>query len=881
MNTKQNEPRLHDTVEFEHITREDLDTTIVDRFEKMVEWYPNHPAIKQDGTTYTYSQINKQANQVANVILMELGEYRGPVAFLVDHGLPQVIAILGILKSGNAYIVLDPEFPRDRLAFMLSDSEAPLILTNSESLSSAEALSDQKRIILDIDEISPDTPTENLGLEIPVDATALIQYTSGSTGEPKGVILPHQFIMHMAFSRDRNRRIYPEDRCIFLVSGSFAAHLGPVMNTLLNGACLFPYDLKVGGLGKLADFLVNEQINVIQMVASTFRTFASLLNEDTNFADVRSLNLSADTCLKIDVELYKKFFPSSCVMVNSLGGTEFMSGGYYEITKDTLIEGGIVPVGYAPIDKTVYIHNEDGEEVPSGEVGEIVIESRYLSPGYWKMPDLTKKKFVPVPGEDGLRRYYTGDLGRKGPDDCLYHLGRIDDQVKIRGNRVELGEITSRLFDIPPIKDAYTHAHHDQNGESILISYVVPGNQTENLVDQIYSNLGATLPSYMVPAEILVLENIPKLPSGKVDRQALPIPVKTRATLKNEFVAPRNPSERKLVEILEKLLEFKPVGVLDDFFDLGGHSLMAMRLIAEIENQFGKTIPFPALVQTRTVEGIAQLLTEEDALDPWSYLVALQPLGSKPPLFCVPPSAVTVMVFKDLAKYIDQDRPTYGLEYLGMEGENKAHNNLVEMTKFNLTRIRALQPEGPYFLAGMCFGGLVAFEMAQQLLAAEEEVAFLGIMDSTQAPNLSRPKSYPVFMLTRFINQKILRQRFPIGMAPLKRMMKAFSPEDELGKRLYEVFATHNYARVTYTTKPYPRRITLFNTAGSRGDFSRDQWRRVSRVPLEVISIPGVHKGHRVESKEGDQSFIKEPMVQVLAREMNRCMDEAAETVAR
>jgi thioesterase domain-containing protein/acyl carrier protein len=669
------------------------------------------------------------------------------------------------------------------------------------------------------------------------------------------------------------RYLNPKDRQIYLYSASFAASAGPIFSTLLNGACLYPYEIKKQGLVKLANFIVKERITIFSSVPSTFRYFATLLGPEKTFPEVRLVTMGGDTVLKNDIDLYKKCFPSSCHFVNSLGGTEFFSIRSFMISKDTQIKGGIVPIGYEVEDKKVLLLDDKGAEVPTGDVGEIVVQSKYVANGYWRRPELTKEKFVLVPGQDGVIQYRTGDLGRMDPDGCLYHLGRKDRQVKIRGHRVELGEIISALLDSPSIEDAYVKAHTDPDGESQLVAYLVPVKQSESLVEGIVGELTESLPSYMIPTEFIVLDEIPKTPSRKVDALALPEPEKNRSSRKIDYVEPRNSIERKLVEIWETLLEFQPIGVKDDFFELGGHSLLALRLIAEIEDKFEVKVPFAALVQVRTIDELATILQDKDSLQTWSHLVALQPLGTKTPFFCVPPSAVTVMVFKDLAKYMSEERPFYALEYTGMDEGTETHKSIAAMASFNIEKIRSVQPEGPYYLGGMCFGGIVAYEMAKQLLEAGERVAFLGILDSTHAPYLSRPRSYPVFMLTRFINQKILRQKFPIGMAPLERAMKKFAPDDDFSHRIYDVFTTHNYARVKYITTPYPETITLFNTAGSRGDFSRDKWKEVAGGKLEIVSIPGVHGGVRVDLQEGEQSFIHEPMVQIFAHRLNESLE--------
>jgi non-ribosomal peptide synthetase component F len=298
-------PHLSRDNHFIPFERAELETTLVDRFEKQVGLYPDQPAVKQGQNIYTYHEINKHANQVANLISNKLEAYRGPIAFLVDHGFRQIITIFGILKSGNAYLALDPDFPQARLEYMLADSEAPLLVTNTKNLPSAKGLSKPGIQIINLDEIDPDTPAESPNLEIPLDTIALLQYTSGSTGQPKGCILTHQFLMHMVLTQTNLKSIQPNDRFIFLVSASYGAHVAPVFQTLLNGGCVYPYEVKQRGLTALADFLLEEKITIIYTIPSTFRTFASLLEPGTTFPNFRLLNLGGDTCLKIDVELYK------------------------------------------------------------------------------------------------------------------------------------------------------------------------------------------------------------------------------------------------------------------------------------------------------------------------------------------------------------------------------------------------------------------------------------------------------------------------------------------------------------------------------------------------------------------------------------------------
>jgi amino acid adenylation domain-containing protein len=866
-------PRELLPVNFIEFDREEINQSIPDRFEKQVALYPDHLAVKHGDSVLTYQGLNRASNQLARVLLERTKRSDSPIAFLIEHGISQIVAILGILKTGCPYVALDPSFPLARLEFILRDSQASILVTNNENLSLVDEFTGSKYQIVNLDEVDPDSPWENPGIQISPESPATILYTSGSTGQPKGCIRPHRNMLHATMGDTNRLFINSQDRLGLLLSASYAAFEVPTYGALLNGACLFPFDIKKEGFVKIKDWLANENISILVTVPSTFRNFVSTIRDAERYDSLRLLFTGGEPVLKLDVDLYKKFLPPDCYMNVVLAGTEFQRIRSYIVSKNTTVTSRVVPVGYEVEDKQVILLDEDGKAVPVGEVGEITVESQFLSPGYWNQPELTKSSFLPVPNQEGITRFRTGDLGRMRPDGCLEHLGRKDRQVKIRGHRVELAEILSDLLEISVVEDAYVMAQPDDVGENQLVAYIVPIKTSVPTASNIRDILAKNLPSYMLPAEYVFLSELPRTPTGKVDALALPVPEKTRTNFEGGVVEPQTALEEQLVAIWETVLKIHPVSIRDDFFDLGGHSLLALRLIAAVEEELGIIIPFPALIQARTIANIARIIQDQEALTSWSHLVALQPLGSKLPLFCIPPSAVTVMIFKDLAKYLDRDRPFYGLEYSGMEGETSVHDSIPEMARYNLERIRSLQPCGPYYLGGMCFGGLVAYEMAKQLLADGEEVAFLGILDSTHAPYLTRPSTYPLFMITRFLNQKILRKKFPLGMAPLKRAMRKFSPDDKLGNRIYEVFTTHNYARVKYVTTPYPGKITLFNTKGSRGDFSRDQWKAVAAGGLAIVTVPGVHAGAGVDLKEGESSFVMEPHVRVLAHKINESLE--------
>jgi thioesterase domain-containing protein/acyl carrier protein len=429
-----------------------------------------------------------------------------------------------------------------------------------------------------------------------------------------------------------------------------------------------------------------------------------------------------------------------------------------------------------------------------------------------------------------------------------------------------MAEITAALLDMESIEDAVVIAPPDSTGEKHLVAYLVPFDPDATQVSNLRGKLAEDLPDYMIPTEFVILDQLPKTPTGKIDYQNLPEVDSSREEVEEIDKSPYTPLEKDLVKIWETILEQKNIKVKDDFFDIGGNSLDALRTVAEIEEKIKVPLTLSAFNQARTIEKLAEVIQGQVSTG-FSYLVAVEPDGSKPPFFCVPPSATTVMAFGKLAQHMGGERPFYGLDYAGMDAKHPPHLSIPEMAEIYLEEIRRVQPEGPYFLGGMCFGGLVAYEMAQQLLAQGQKVAFLGVLDSTHAPNLSKPRGYYIFLITRFVNQKLLRGRFTVGASSMR-----IPGDDVYRNQVQHVFASHNYARMKYRTTTYPGKITLFNTTGRKGQFARNQWEPIAQGGLEVVMIPGVHLGHTFGMGENGDTYIREPHVQVLAEKLNKCL---------
>ena len=602
--------RVHPTNAFIRFEEEETEQSIPQRFEQQVSRYPDRLAVKTKNHQLTYAALNKFAKRVARTLLAQRGEGAESIALLLEHDASMIAAILGVLKAGKVYVPLDPSFPYARNAYILEDSRAGLIITNNENRSLAESLSENRHSLINIDEISATLSDDNVDLPISADNLASIIYTSGSTGQPKGVVQNHRNLLNVAMRYTNGFQINAEDRLTLLQSYSVAGSVSNMLGALLNGASLFPYNIKEEGLIGLADLLIEEEITVYHSVPTVFRQFANSLTGKEEFPGLRLIRLGGEPVYAEEVRLYKKYFPSDSIFVNSYGASEAASVLRYCVDKDTEISGAAVPVGYPLGDVEILLLDDEGAAVGFDHVGEIAIKSRYTSPGYWRRPDLTRAAFITDPHDEGERIYRTGDLGYMQPDGCLVVTGRNDFRVKIRGFRIEVAEIELALRGLTKVKEAAVVAHEDQRGEKQLVAYVVPQPERVPTISELRDTLKDKLPDYMVPAAFVVLDALPLTPNGKLDRLALPAPSLARPELDTNFVAPRNALEEQLVEIWVEVLDVTRVGVHDDFFELGGHSLRATQLVSRVREVFRVELPLLSLFEEPTIAGLAERIEE-------------------------------------------------------------------------------------------------------------------------------------------------------------------------------------------------------------------------------------------------------------------------------
>ena len=587
--------------------RGEIEQSISDRFEAQARRRGARTAVSAGGRTTTYEELNRQSNRIGRAVLSLRGASPEAIALLLGQGANLIAGILGVLKAGKYYVGLDAHRPPPRLQALLTAARTPLLLTEEAHLDLARRIAPPGCEILSLDRIAPGFSEEDLGLEISPDAIAYLFQTSGSTGGPKSVVDCHRNVLHNVLRYTNSLRIGPEDRLSLLQPPSFSGSVSSLFAALSNGACVCPFDIHSGE--ELARWLVRERVTVYHSVPTIFRSF--LVGERT-FPDVRVIRLEGDQAARFDVDLFRRHFGPECVLVNGLGTTETGLVSQYFVGRDTEISDGVLPVGHAVEGMEVSVVGDDGRPVSPGDVGEIAVSSEYLAVGYESQPDLTRERFGETYRAGRRRTYRTGDVGRMDADGCLTHLGRKGSGVRIRGESVEPAEVEGAILDLPYVRDAAVIAARDRDGEARLVAYVVPSESPGPTVSQLRRRVADAVPPSMIPSVWVPLEKLPRNANGKIDRRALPTPRGERPTLDSPYAPTATPVQTRLAEIWEELLEVRPIGSRDDFFDLGGNSLLAMRLLAQVQREFEVELSPTVLLEASTVEGLADRIRSQE-----------------------------------------------------------------------------------------------------------------------------------------------------------------------------------------------------------------------------------------------------------------------------
>ncbi|NER99131.1 MAG: amino acid adenylation domain-containing protein, partial [Symploca sp. SIO1B1] len=586
-----------------------LNKSITKEFQDQVIVHGDRLAIQHQDRALTYKELNSWANRIARAIINKRGVSPEPIALLLETGPEMIAAMLGVLKAGKFYVPLDISWPKSRLDSILEDTEAKIVLSAHHQLQTldVEQVID-RRDVLWLDTLDSGISDENLEISVAPDDLAYILYTSGSSGRPKGVMQNHRYVLNLYRNYTNSGAITEQDRFSLLYSGAFGGAVRDIYCALLNGAALLPLDVKEIGLHQLGKWLQDQEITVMLAVATLFRHFATTLTEQAHFPKLRLIQIGSETVYRQDAELFQQHFSEQCQLMVNLGGTEISPVRQFLIEKNTVLTGSTVPAGYEVEGTEVLLWDESGQEVPPGEVGEIVVSSQQVALGYWRQPELTEQVFV----SDGDRRYFkTGDLGRLLPDGCLLHLGRKDFQVKIRGYRVETSEVEGALLSLESVREAVVTAQADVGGvvsDHFLVAYLTAVNsENKPTAKELKETMAARLPDYAIPAYFLWLESLPLTATGKIDRRSLPKP-DTLLISDLDIVAPKTATEEKLVQIWSEVLNLQAVGVENNFFDLGGNSLHASRVLARISEKFNSELSLKTIFAAPTIAQLAKHL---------------------------------------------------------------------------------------------------------------------------------------------------------------------------------------------------------------------------------------------------------------------------------
>ena len=843
--TRETRAAVHATVsprgEFLAFPADAIEQSISDRFEQQADRFSNRIAVQTRSERLTYSELDDWANRVAHAILARRGEAEEPVGLLLGQGSSAIAAVLGVLKAGKVYVPLDPSYPLARLVGMLEWAGAGIVATDSTNAELARSLIGEAGRLVEVDRLRGAGDGGRPGLSVSPDAVAYVFFTSGSTGRPKGVFDSHRNVLHNIRRYTNALAIGSDDRLTLLQSCAFSGSVSSLFGALLNGATTFPFSLSEEGPGRLAELLLRQRLTMYHSVPAIFRSF---LTGTDYFPELRVIRLEGDRASSLDVALYRRHFDPACVLANGLGTTETGLCRQYVIDRSTDVGGGILPVGYPVEDMNVELLDDEGGPVEAGGRGEIAVRSRYLALGYWRRPDLTELAFRPDPAGGPERIYRTGDMGRLREDGCLEYLARKDFQLKVRGHRVDVADVESALICAQGVTDAVVTTLEEDGRQPELVAYLVQADAAPLDANALRRSLANTLPSHLVPTRFLQLDALPLDDNGKVDRGALPAP--ERVALQPTGRVPREPLERKLVEIWEEVLGVSPIGIDESFVELGGDSLAAAVIVAQIESELGRRVTPAQLAEGSTVGRLAQVL-RADQEEAGGALAAIQPHGSLPPLFLVHDLLGEVARYRDLAGCLG-DQPVWGLRCASNP------DGIELMAKRYLAEMRWIQPSGPYRLGGWCFGAVVAFEMAHQLRASGEQVALLALIgiSAWDFPQLVAPDAWHRYRMnapigirarTRVHLSTARGMRAPAAIGYLMRKSVrlirrgARLPASSVQSRSREVFARYN-------ARPYPGRALLVLSREETTTYSSDpesDWSGLCSNGVDVLMLPGNH----------------------------------------
>jgi amino acid adenylation domain-containing protein len=836
-------------------------------FEEQVIHTPDSIAVVFENKQLTYMELNAKANRLAHYLVKKGAKEGAIVALCLHRSIDMVTALLAISKSGATYLPLDPIYPKARLGLILDDAK-PLILVSESSMAASLPETDASILLLDGNEDYSNESSENPDYGNS-NNIAYILYTSGSTGKPKGVQIKHHSVINLVCSMSKSLKVTSQDILLAVTTISFDIAEMEIYLPLFTGAKLVIASEDTAMNVELLKNKIDEtEVTLFQATPVTFRML--VLNGWKGKQDLK-LVCGGEAFSK---ELAKDLLPRCKEVWNAYGPTETT---IYSVIKKINFEDcvgeGYVPIG-RPIDNTrLYVLNPKLEPVPVGIAGELYIGGEGVSTGYLNLTEVTGERFIadPFTRDPDSMIYKTGDMVHYFPDGNLMYLNRIDSQVKIRGFRIETGEIESAIAQFVGIRENTVIAWVDEQGEKILVAYYVTDDISGIDESDLKLYLKEKLPEYMVPTAMVRMQKLPLTANNKVDRKALPEPSVSSLSTSKEYMEPKTPTEKKLAAIWSSILKIEKIGILDNFFEIGGHSMIAVTLIIKIEKEFGIRLPLATLFEQSNIQKLSKVIENGIEPDKWRSLVPLRPVGSKKPLFLVHGLGLNVLLYTTIISYLDPEQPVFGLQAKGLNGIDKPLESIEEIASYYISEIMTIESEGPFQLAGYSLGGIIAFEMGHQLTEMGKKVSFIGLLDAVAEGSdnhlsifrqiISKGNyllNYLVWNISYFFKNpdesmfSVIKRRWRglrkkvrgLDIKVNKDDMVSKGERNELPKYLRKVHRANLRAGRRYILKPYKGAVHLFKAAHQTfyiPDPVNYGWDKYASEGVIIHEIPGEH----------------------------------------
>ena len=836
----------------------------------------------------TYAEANQSANVIFHALQGMANKKGIGIGLFMKDPRRIIPAMMGVLKSGYYFIPLDVNYPKTTLHYIFKNAEIKVVLTVDRDADRIHSLASGDLTIINLDELDYEVVITEPVVNYSPDDIVQILYTSGSTGQPKGAIEDYRYLVRAAFHKLDVFENDPDDRILQLSSFNYSAAHTLVFAALLYGVTICYYNVKEDGFSGLPEWINRQGIVTYYSTPTVFRSLISILGPDEKLPSVRNFSLGGEKRLGKDIEELRKHFPGAQKIRLGFAATETQAVTSMTFPIDfNFFEQEYLPSGKPYSDLRVYIWDGNGKPLPPGEEGEIVVHGDALARGYINNPELTRARFISDPVNPGWQYFKTGDLGKLLADGQLVHLGRMDNMVKIKGIRIEIDSIENHLQSYPGIVRVASRVIEGTKGNKKLALYFVGEKGIEIPISDLRRYLAERLPAHLLPHYLIGLDNIPLTRTNKVATNQLPLPQMIRPDLSNKYIPPADDVEEKLVEVWEELVGIEGIGVTDNFFDIGGDSLLGVLLFVKIEEIWGRNLPVSVLLKASTIRLLAEIIRNDEVSQDFAPVIPINTVGEHPPLFFIPGKGGYPTRIRHLAKKIDPQTPVYALQDLLENPDIQPIHSVESAAAIYLNEIKTLYPEGPYILIGESLGGKIAYEMAQQLLKSGAKAPVLIMLDTYNTKDhvidlfqtrhnlpfytMLIKKHFSILIRSNWQGKLDYLQfyRETIGRKTRHLLNKQLGSQKKvsttvLPENVRQIEAANLEAARAYRVKPYPGRVILFKALrGPNANHPANGWDQVTLGELVIHTLDCYHG-----------SILFDPAVSQLALILQRYIEE-------